>query len=338
MIWMDGVNASDLAPPGGLFDRQVGTKPLAVSTTHVKAGWLQRNDAPQRPDDDDGVLHALRRQLRWSPSSTTPALAEPFIRTRPWPHRMHRGDCIAQWSTSSQIGAPGSCRTPARADGAHRRLPKSPAPAAGLRRRRDDGPSSRELRSRRPSLCRDDAAHQARAAGGAGRYRRSAQPVQNNVCLLAGGGANIVAQVASRACCRRHRLRQVVRQCWPRCVSCRSADPLHPEHRCGSRPHRRQRGVAKPAAGWAARVAGPHERRSWRTKPPSRQRAGRSPRPIGRGLLTSAYTATCRTCSSTARRSSFCTSPPRTRRRQSLSSADRTSSSPAVSSTSRATR
>jgi hypothetical protein len=90
MIRMDGrAHPSDLAPHtwGGFSTGRWDKNTLVVTTTHIKAGWLQRNGAPT---SDLAAMpeHFIRHgdQLMVVTFIDDPVLAEPFIRTTNFVH------------------------------------------------------------------------------------------------------------------------------------------------------------------------------------------------------------------------------------------------------------
>jgi hypothetical protein len=91
MIWMDGrAHPSDLAPHtwGGFSTGRWDKNTLVVTTTHIKAGWLQRNGAPT--SDLATMRERFIRhgdQLMVVTFIDDPVfLAEPFIRTTNFVH------------------------------------------------------------------------------------------------------------------------------------------------------------------------------------------------------------------------------------------------------------
>jgi len=215
MIWMDGRQPpSDLAPhtwvgfSTGKWERNT----LVVSTTHVKAGWLQRNGSPT--SDLTTMMEFFTRYgdnlLVVSILNDPVYLAEPFIRTTNF-----------SLSLSGNANAWGTCspaqvvdELPDRRTGfvphylpgqtAHIDdfLKSSGVPAAGARGGAETTYPEFALKLQKPDTIpapaltpRIGRVPQAVPAV-TGEIR--VQPVQNNVSLLAGGGANIVAQVGKQ--------------------------------------------------------------------------------------------------------------------------------------------
>jgi glyoxylase-like metal-dependent hydrolase (beta-lactamase superfamily II) len=219
MIWMDGrEHPSDLAPHtwAGFSTGRWERNTLVVSTTHIKAGWLQRNGSPT--SDLATMTEFFTRYgenlLVVTFVSDPVFLAEPFIRTTnyvasPTANANAWGNC-----GPAQIGD----ELPGRAKGeVPHYLPDQTAhiedfladtgiPASGAR----GGPETtypefiETLRRETPA----DAAAKTRAAtvepprtphpprdpsAPSGELR--VLPVQGNVHLIAGAGGNIVAQV-----------------------------------------------------------------------------------------------------------------------------------------------
>jgi len=219
MIWMDGrAHPSDLGPHtwGGFSTGRWDKNTLVVTTTHIKAGWLQRNGAPT---SDLATMreHFIRHgdQLMVVTFIDDPVfLAEPFIRTTNFVHT-ETGSANAWGSCGpAQIGdeLPGRSKEyvphylPGQVDHIEDFLRTTGVPAEGAR----GGPETiyPEFALRLAALA------QGRPAGAnhvppwtppTGPMRSAERPkptgdvrvvpVQGNLYLLAGAGNNVAMQV-----------------------------------------------------------------------------------------------------------------------------------------------
>jgi cyclase len=219
MIWMDGrAHPSDLAPHtwGGFSTGRWDKNTLVVTTTHIKAGWLQRNGAPT---SDLATMreHFIRHgdQVMVVTFIDDPVfLAEPFIRTTNFVHT-ETGSANAWGSCGpAQIGdeLPGRSKEyvphylPGQVDHIEDFLKTTGVPAEGAR----GGPEtiypefSRVLQKRaetepnRPNHVPTWTPPTGPALSAA-RPKPTGDvrvvPVQGNLYMLAGAGNNVAMQV-----------------------------------------------------------------------------------------------------------------------------------------------
>ena len=266
-IWMDGrPHPSDLAPHtwAGFSTGRWERNTLVVTTTHIKAGWLQRNGAPTSDlatmtefftrYDDYLLLVSSCPERPGVPGRAVHPHDE--LRAEPRRQRQRLGYLQPRTGGRRAAGPQDGTRAPlpARADGAHRRFPEGHR--AFPRRARAAGPRRRIPNSPRSCSSQGGAAPRSTRTAGGTRARVACkpcrpppgevrvQPVQGNVYLLAGAGGNIAVQVGKDGVlARRHGLGTDDRQGARRPPSAvRPADPLHPQHARPSRPRGRQRG------------------------------------------------------------------------------------------------
>jgi cyclase len=219
MIWMDGRSLpSDLAPHtwGGSSTGRWERNTLVVTTTHIKAGWLQRNGAPT---SDQATMreHFIRHgdQLMVVTFINDPIyLAEPFVRTTNFVASLTANANAWGSCGPAQIGdeLPGRAREyvphylPGQVDHIEDFLKETGVPAEGARGGAETiyPEYARTLRQR--AAAQPGAANHVPAYAAPTGPHRSAErakptgdvrivPVQGNVSMVSGAGGNIAMQV-----------------------------------------------------------------------------------------------------------------------------------------------
>jgi glyoxylase-like metal-dependent hydrolase (beta-lactamase superfamily II) len=221
MIWMDGrPHPSDLAPHtwGGFSTGTWDRNTLVVSTTHIKMGWLQRNGAPTSDlttMEERFVRHG--DYLMVATFVNDPIfLSEPFVRTTNFVLNLTAnanawGNCAPQQTVDELPNAPRGYvphHLPADTDHIREFVTKNNVPADGARGGaqttypeyqktleqlaknagdprnlpQQPGPRSENPRRKESPLP---------VAAGAIKVL----PVQGNIYLLSGAGANLVVQI-----------------------------------------------------------------------------------------------------------------------------------------------